>query len=233
MTKPSLEQLLRRGDIWRGHSRVFLPQACESSGFASCDKALMNGGWPRSHLLEACLLHEHVAGEWFLFAPLIQHLHTQEPNGFFILLNPPAQPFAPALIQQGLALNQLVIIESQNKQDFLAAFIELTRSAHCQLLLAWQGHFKLSYSELRKCQLACAEGAALYYLLRPAYSRKQSSPAPLRFSLAFSEQTLDIEFFKQRGMFASRSLRLPLTKNWQHTNNRVNKTGIKSSQFSK
>lgn len=211
-----LEQLLRRGDVWRGHSRVFLPQEVVSSGFDECNKVLLNGGWPRSKLIECYLQHDAHAGEWLLFTPSITALCQEVKEGFFVLLNPPAIPFAPALIQAGLPLNQLLVAHSKNKKDFLACFIEFTRSAHCLVLLAWQTSYTLNYTELRKCQLACAEGKALYTLFRPMHSKMQSSPSPLRLTLQFTETALELEIFKQQGMFNKRRIAIELTEHAEY-----------------
>jgi len=147
-----------------------------------------------------------------LFGPTIKTLCEQQQDAWLVLLNPPAIPFAPALIQSGIPLNQLLVVESRNKQDFIACFIEFTRSAHCLALLAWQTPYSLNYTELRKCQLACVEGSALYTLFRPAYARNQSSPAPLRLSLGFSRTELQLEIFKQRGLFNKRHVTLAIAE---------------------
>lgn len=206
-----LEQLLRRGDIWRGHSRTFIPQDVLTTGFEDLDKVLLNGGWPKGKLIECCFQHKTGSGEWLLFTPVIKALCERCPDACLVLLNPPALPFAPALIQKGIPLKQLLIVESNNKRDFISCFIEFTRSAHCLALLAWQAPYNLNYSELRKCQLACAEGPALYTLFRPPHVSQQSSPAPLRFSLHCGSTHLKLDIFKQRGLFNTRHVALAIS----------------------
>lgn len=218
----ALEQLLRRGDIWRGHSRAFIPQAVHSTGFTELDKALLNGGWPTRSLIECNFQHKTYSGEWWLFSPLIKALCARQQDGWLVLLNPPAIPFAPALIQSGIPLDQLLIVESRNKQDFIASFIEFTRSAHCLALLAWQIPYSLNYTELRKCQLACAEGSAIYTLFRPNNTRNQSSPAPLRLSLVFSNTALELEIYKQRGLFSQRHVSLDQEEEFAENQQREN-----------
>jgi protein ImuA len=212
MKNPSaLEQLLRRGDVWRGHSHAFIAQETWHTGFSDLDKALLNSGWPKQKLIECCCHYHTFTGEWLLFGPVLKNLCAHNADAYVMLLNPPALPFAPALIQLGLPLNQLLVVESHNKQEFLSGFLELTRSTHCVALLAWQQGFNLNYSELRKCQLACAEGAALYVLLRPPQAQTQSSPAPLRISLAYVHEALQLDIFKQRGLFHKRSVQIAVS----------------------
>lgn len=227
---PSLEQVLRRGDVWRGHSRTFIAQNVVSSGIEHCDRTLLNNGWPSASMIELCLgagkngnlraqnRGAH-GGEWILLAPLIRHICQQQEDNLAVLLNPPATPFAPALIQANIPLEQLLVIESVHKQDFIAAFVELTRSAHCQAVLAWQPRQAFSYTELRKCQLACGEGQGLYFFFRPALARNHSSPAPLRLSLNLHDSHLQGEIFKQRGLFNKRSFLIELPEPWTDEHN--------------
>jgi len=223
--KPSLEQLLRRGDVWRGHSRAFISRDVVSSGLAHCDKALLNNGWPTGSLIELCLGQQQqkssphapgVAsqGEWQLFTPVIKTVCQQQDDNYVILLNPPALPFAPALIQEDIPLNQLLVVKTRKKQDFIASFTELTRSPHCGVLLAWQPKQALSYTELRKCQLSCSEGSGLYFLLRSPQAKNQSSPASLRLDLSLGDACLEVEIFKQRGVFQRRAFSIHLPEHW-------------------
>lgn len=215
--KPTLEQLLRRGDVWRGHSQVFSPREAIAAGHAALDARLVNRGWPLGSLVEVCLPEAFkrdgcFGGEWLLLAPVVKTLCGSET--FLILLNPPAQPFASGLIQAGVPLDQVLVIRAESRQDFIASFVELSRSQYCAILLAWQPRQSLSYTELRKCQLACAEQQGLYFLLRSHKNKTQSSPAPLRLLLQLQAESLRLEVFKQKGKFNSGVALLPLPQNW-------------------
>ena len=198
--KPSLEQLLRREDLWRGHSSIFTHKEGIATGFAALDRKLAGKGWPGGTLIELCLAEAYrqqaCGGEWILLAPTIKQLCVND--AYTVLLNPPAQPFAAGLIQLGLPLNQLLIVQAASKPDFVASFIEFSRSQHCGALLAWQPKQALSYTELRKCQLACAEGKGLYFLSRSHWNTKQNSPAALRLQLTWQTHSLQIRIFKQK-----------------------------------
>ena len=210
---------MRRGDVWRGHSQAFVAREAISSGFENCDSALLNNGWPTRSLIELCLRYKHsnsvFGGEWRLFVPVIKFICGQQADNFVVLLNPPATPFAPAFIQEGIPLNQLLVVEANKKQDFIASFTELSRSSHCGILLAWQPGQQLSYTELRKCQLACNEAQGLYILFRSHQATKQSSPAPLRLTITLEEEQLKIDIFKQRGLVNNREFFLNLPEHWQ------------------
>lgn len=222
-SKPiSLEQLLKRGDVWRGRSQCFVPQAVLDTGHAELNAGLLNDGWPLATLVEICqpgTLQGSTntgavsQGEWLLFIPALRHLK----DGYLVLLNPPAIPFAPALIQAGIDLDRLLVVEAEKKVDFLASFTELARADICVAIMAWQPINNLNYTELRKCQLACSDGKGLYLLFRPISVQRQSSPAALRLRAKLQAQALEIQIFKQKGSLSPAnncSIYLPLPETW-------------------
>lgn len=194
----ALEQLLRRGDVWRGHSQRFVAREVIDTGFEALNPLLLNRGWPRGSLVEIC---QPAAGhgEWLLFIPALQQLLGNNPQAHAVLLNPPALPFAQGLIQAGVPLSQLLVVQIQQKADFIASFVELARASSCALLLAWQPRQALSYTEMRKCQLATADGTGLYVIFRPRQVLQQSSPAALRLLAETGSAQLQLTLLKQRG----------------------------------
>jgi len=139
-------------------------------------------------------------------------------QGLVVLLNPPAIPFAQGLLQAGVDLERLLVVNAAAKADFVAAWGELARAASCERLLAWEPNRGLSYTELRKCHLASAEGRGLYWLFRPLARLAQSSPAQLRLRLLQGAQSLSLELLKQKGGHQSclfRPIELPLPQDWQ------------------
>lgn len=206
-----LEQLLLRKDIWRGYARHYVSKVIDT-GFAPLNAGLLNGGWPLGGLIEIC--QQDFQGEWQLFTPALQR-HN---DGLLVLLNPPAEPFAQALIQAGIPLDQLVVINAPEKSHFLACFSELTRTGECSTILAWQPRESLSYTELRKCLLAASEGAGLYVMFRPSTAQQQSSPATLRLFNKLIPQGLEVTIFKQKGLLPRHQIEplvLPLPSAWQ------------------
>lgn len=209
---PNLQQLLCRQDIWRGKSqRLAVSPLTRDTGYSELNRTLLGNGWPSASLTEVCQ-QGFVQSEWLLLTPALRN--TQ---GLIVLLNPPCVPFAQALIKAGIDLERVLIVESANKADFLFSFLELVRTHACEVVLAWQPRQPLSYTELRKCQLAASDGQGLYVLFRPAAAAEQSSPAGLRLSLALQAQALQVRIFKQKGELArlGRPVLLPLPHNWQ------------------
>jgi len=216
---PSLEQLLRRGDVWRGQSQQFVPQAALDTGYAELNEHLLNHGWPLASLVEidqpggSRAIGDNIGcGEWLLLAPALRQLK----EGYIVLLNPPAMPFAQGLIQAGMDLDRLLIVETEKKADFLASFTELARASICVALMAWQPKQNLTYTELRKCQLACNDGQGLYMLFRPLTAQQQSSPAALRLRTKLNFQALEIQITKQKGSLNKehQAIHLPVPETW-------------------
>lgn len=206
-----LAALLRRGDIWRGHSQSFIRQNGVDTGFENLNKALLHKGWP-----EACLI-EYIQSDSTATWVLMLHAAKQvlrNSQGLMVMLNPPEMPYAPALLQMGLSTKQLIVVNTPSKSDFIACFVELSRAEACQVLLAWPPVQALSYAELRKCQLAATNQSGLYCLFRSPFALRSSSPAALRVQLELRADSLYITVLKQRGYLAERSLYVPLPDHW-------------------
>ena len=213
-TKPSLESLLRRKDIWRGHSQAFVAQASVDTGYSELNSALLHGGWPQGCLVE--LGQSHFAGTWFLLGHAVAS-QVRQHSGLIALLNPPAQPYAVALLKLGIPLEQVLVLTPRNKADFIACFVELARSSACPMLVAWQPSQKLSYTELRKCQLATHEQRGLYILCRHNSALEQSSPAALRLRVSIQAREMLLECVKQKGKLPGARISLPLADSYFST----------------
>lgn len=206
---PALEQLLQRPDVWRPRDRRRLtPSArCHSTGFDALDRAL-HGGWPRSALTEL-LLPQPGSGELFLLSPLLAQLSHK--RLLTVWINPPFIPYAPALVQRGVALESLLIVRG-SPQHHLWACEQALRSGGCGAVLYWPAQ-SLRYAELRKLQVAAAAQHAMGFLFRDTRAAQQTSPAALRLQLETrNTHTLNtqlaIHILKQRGHSAGQTLLL-------------------------
>jgi hypothetical protein len=124
-------------------------------------------------------------------------------------LDPPYQPYAPALSAEGIALDKLVIVRSKNTREWLWAAEQSIRNG--ALLLAWVGQQPARYAELRKLQLAAAESNNSAFLFSPIAALTAPSPAALRLELdsAHIHQLL-VTLRKLRGRVAGAKLQLDL-----------------------
>lgn len=206
----SLEQLLLRDDMWMGHSQRFTARAAIPTGREDLDSVLLNQGWPLSSLVEVCQAHSQA--EWQLCMPALF-----EVPGLIVLLNPPAIPFCHALVQAGIDLERVVVVNASDKNHFVACFIELAR-ASVGALLSWQPDDALTYTELRKCQLAASESTGLSFMFRDSSAQQQNSPATLRIFAQVIPSGLELTVFKQRGYLQTHQARpivIELPKRWK------------------
>lgn len=208
-TSPALDNLLRRGDIWRGR-RAGRRGEVRETGLSELDRHLGGGGWPLGGLVEVSYPRLG-SGEWRLLAGALRH--SAGHGGYLVLVNPPALPCAPALVQLGVPLERLLLVHPGNRADLLCAVLETLRSGCAQGLLFWEARQALSYADLRKVQLAAADTDALCLMMRVG-RRPGASPAVLRLALAAGEGGPELTILRQRGGPADVRLALSWPAGW-------------------
>ena len=204
-TRPTLESILARPDIWCGEAlAVALPGI--ASGFPELDAQLPGNGWPRGALTEILLQREGI-GEISLFVPALRELSRC--RRWIAFVAPPYVPYAPALAREGIDLAYLLVIRAQSGPDKLWAVEQALRSGSCGAVLFW-----LSSGDersLRRLQLAAEEGDALGVFFNRADALTRSSPAALRLHLAPDQGCLQARILKRRGGGAAAPLSLALS----------------------
>lgn len=190
-----LSSLLQDARVWQGHQHRKTTQPAESTGYQVLDNQLGGLGWPRGALSE-CLLDACGIGELHLVLPLVQRLSQAGKTIFW--LNPPHMPYAPALAREGVSLDHLVMIKTQDQDDFLWTLENCLRSPVTGLVLAWPG--RLASRDVRRLQLASEAGGNVCVLFRSRRYVDQNSPAALRLELVPGEhQELKVNIIKRRG----------------------------------
>jgi hypothetical protein len=186
-----LEALLRHPAIWRGRSAAQVDVL--STGFARLDEALPGGGWPRTGLIE--ILVEHLGtGELYLLLPALASLTRKHSARWCAWIAPPFEPFAPALVAHGVALEKVFVARTESP---LWAFEQSLVSGACEAALAWVP--RVPAREIRRLQLAAEKGRALGVLFRPKAVARESSGAVLRITVEPTEQGARIALLKSRG----------------------------------
>jgi len=170
------------------------------SGYAALDAQLPGGGWPRRALTELLLPHPGL-GELRLLAPSLAA--TQRSGRLVMLFDPPALLSAGALIQLGLDLDQLLVVQTRCRavpgSDSLWACEQALRSGHVGALVAWLPQ-RLRAERLRRLQLAAASHDGAAFVLREPAAAQRPSAAPLRLALrAAGPDTLALRLLKRRG----------------------------------
>jgi cell division inhibitor SulA/protein ImuA len=143
-------------------------------------------------------------GELALLLPTLARL-TQE-DRWLVFVAPPHIPYAPALVQHGIALPRVLVVKPRKPADTLWALEQALRAGCCGAVLGWQP--RVEFTALRRLQLAAEVGDAMAVLYRPEATASQSSPAALRLQLVPVNRDLEVRVLKQRGGLKTRALRL-------------------------
>jgi protein ImuA len=199
-----LQQVINRNDTWRGSHRHFQGPGASansdnhgsqglSTGYAALDAQLQQGGWPMDSTIE--LLSDGCGlGAMGLFLSAMEHLSEQ--GRWQVFIAPPYIPYAPLLAARGIDTQQVLLVHPQNRKDLLWATEQALRSSTCSAVFSWLGAQDYRYSELRKLQLAAADGDSLAVLFRPNQVSDHHAPASLRLQM---REYRKVHILKQRG----------------------------------
>ncbi|MBA56909.1 MAG: SOS cell division inhibitor SulA [Pseudomonadales bacterium] len=207
--KPHLQSLLRHPAIWRAADAWRAAECREqgqagiSTGYHQLDQALPEGGWPAAGIAELLCAHWG-CGEAELLASMLQQQSRQA--RWLVWVNPPWIPYAPALVQQGIALENTLFLRCNSDKDVLWAMEQCLVSGSCSVVQGWPAHPQPQ--QIRRLQLAAQKGHSLGILLRPSRFGQQPSPAPLRLELGPLQQALQVRIVKCQGRWGSGWLRL-------------------------
>lgn len=196
----SLAEILADARVWKlkdgvaGPSRPVWP-----TGSHSLDRRLPGGGWPTASLVEV-LIDATGLGEVQLFLPALvqsQQRTLGRDVPWLVWIGPPHEPYAPALAQQGLALERLLIVRPPTATEALWAAEQALGSGVCAAVLLW-----LKGSDdrwLRRLKLAAEAGGTLGVLFRPSCHRFESSPASLRLLMTRGRPEAQLDLIKVQG----------------------------------
>ena len=208
--KPQLNQILQHPAIWRAADGV-RGRACQqqqittvATGFPALDQALPDGGLPCDSVVEI-LCPQWSCGETELVSSALTSLSRQ--SRWLVWVNPPWLPYAPALMQQGIELENTLVIHSKQDKDILWAMEQCLSSGACSAVQGWP--HRPTPQQIRRLQLAAQKGNSLCLLMRPQPHLQQPSPAPLRLEMGALQRDIQVRVVKCRGHWGSPWLRLP------------------------
>jgi len=203
----SLSDLLENPRVWRGSSqastRTGLP-----SGYPRLDRCLPGGGWPLEALTEI-LIGQYGIGELRLLMPALAELSAEETPGkygdysehaepgWIAWIDPPFQPYAPALQQSGIDLSRMLIVRPKDDSELLWSAEQALSSGTCAAVLLWPD--KLDDQGSRRLQLAAEKGHSWAIAFRPLSARQQPSAASLRLELTSTGKGTRVHILKSRG----------------------------------
>ena len=190
----NVDGLLQHPGLWRAAGTQRSKIATLPTGFAALDEKLYGHGWPAQGLVEV-LVDQSGSGELSMFLPALARLcAADQTGGWLAWINPPYEPYAPALAQQRLDVNRLLIVRAAEP---LWATEQVLRSSGCRVVLGWVE--EANGKALRRLQLATERSASLCLLFRPVRYCKQASPASLRFVVHSRAGTTELQLIKIRG----------------------------------
>jgi protein ImuA len=169
-------------------------KAVVATGHSKLDAALPGGGWPTGSLIEILqrVPAHHV---WTLVLPALLAV-LQEKSGPAVLVGAPLQPFGPALSAQGLSVERLLCVHSDQPALCLWSTEQAVRCAQVAAVMAWLPRAR--NEELRRLHLAAQQHDRLLFVFRSLRSRHESSPAVLRLQVQGIDE-IEIEILKRRG----------------------------------
>jgi protein ImuA len=200
--------------VWRGHQQFGVAAPVVSSGFDRLDQLLPGGGWPLNTLCE-WLTPGLGHGEWALLKPVLACLSAR--GMACVLINPPAMPYAPALLQAGIDLRQLFVVQTgpeTQKQargkphgtQALWATEQALRAGCLGAVIAFCP--QADSQNLRRLKLACEAHRGFCVVLRDVRHATESSPAALRLRLRRQPSGMALELLKLRGAPSGQALQL-------------------------
>lgn len=197
-----VSSLVAHPQLWRGNQVSHQVKAL-SSGHLALDDVLPGNGWPIGAVTE--LVHDTAGcGELSLLLPVLARLSQK--NQRIVMVDPPWIPYPAALHGRGLALEKLLLVRSQNRSESLWACEQVVRGISGGAMLAWPD--AMSFSELRRLQLAAESTRKVVFLFRDQKAINVSSPAVLRLRLTADEGDLQIRVLKCRGRRSAAVIRI-------------------------
>jgi len=139
--------------------------------------------------------HEGV-GEFTLLLPAMAALTQQQQ--WIALVAPPYIPYAPALVNAGVALERLLVINPDDQKNAYWAAEQLLRSAVFSSVVLWAEKTSDERRQ-RRLQLAAEQGKAWAVCYLPHRAAKTSSPASLRIVMQKDHTGLQANIIKNRG----------------------------------
>jgi hypothetical protein len=177
------------------NGRAVTAPIVEASGWTELDAVLPGGGWQAGTIVELMPAVMGI-GELRLVLPALARITGA--GRHITLIAPPYIPFAPALSQNGVRLDRVLVIQAQQAEDILWAAEQSLRCRSFGAVLAWPATIR--DREIRRLQLAAEAGGSTGFLYRCVDAAREASPAALRLKLRRADSSaLQIDVLKCRG----------------------------------
>ena len=201
----SINQLLNATpQLWKGR-QASRGQRALPTGHAHLDRQLPGKGWPRGAMTEL-MTRKPGMGEFSLLFPALADTGRQ--GQWVILVDPPWIPYPATLEGHGLLLERLLLVRTGGGKQSLWACEQALRSGRGGAVLAWPE--RISFSRLRRLQIAAESSSKLAFLFRPENAGRESSPAALRLKLGPGGRNgVRVDILKCRGSRPAEPVTIP------------------------
>lgn len=177
------------------------------TGFPELDQALPGGGWPLGAIVELLIATPGI-GEFRLLLPALRRLVAN--GNQLLLLDPPHRLNAAALLQAGLDPRGLLLLCPGGGRDAPWAAEQALRNPACGAVLFWSSAARgIGERDLRRLQLAAAEGRSILFLYR-SNARQSGRSAALRLELLPAVGGIELSVLKALGTHRRPRLRVAL-----------------------
>ncbi|MEM7195144.1 MAG: translesion DNA synthesis-associated protein ImuA [Pseudomonadota bacterium] len=166
---PSLDDILKNNPrVWRGYREQDKTHNSIDSGFEALNRILPSHGWPPQSLIELNV-RQWGQGELSVLLPLMRHLQQERQ---LVWIAPPHIPYAPALQQSGLSLQQLTVIgrpchssssTELSPQNIWWAAEKVLRHPDCGAVLLWPA--SMDPRQVQRLQSIAGEQQAIAIIL--------------------------------------------------------------------
>lgn len=191
--------------LWRGGELRPPPTAIYTSGWSELDVELPGGGWPGLCVTELLVAQPGIL-EWRLLGPAVRPIVAR--GGEVAVVGPTRPPGMAGLVQDGLDPETFWRYNVDEPARRLWVTEQMLKANGADVLIAWLPQARSE--QIRRLQTCAAGFEGACFLVRPAHTLRDSSPAPLRVSVALgSDWDLRVRVSKRRGPTHDQDLLLP------------------------
>lgn len=151
-----LSQLKEKQLVWLANEKLIDRKLIET-GYEEFDAHYQ--GLPAHGLIEIQTMHG-----WGEIRLLIGYLKHKQEQGLISIIRPPGILNSEFLLQHGIKLDQILLINPKSGTDALWAAEQCLKSGLCSSVLLWKN--RLSIKEAKRINLACEQGHASLFLIR-------------------------------------------------------------------
>lgn len=204
-TEPGVLPAHVRAALWHGDELGTRVTSVLSSVHPALDRELPGGGWPCNSLSEV-LCPQASTLEWRLLGPALRAVVAGGRQ--VVVIAPPRSPHLAGLQHEGIDALHLVWLKAESPTDRLWCTEQLVRANAAGAVLAWLPQAR--QEQLRRLQVRAQASDGPVFLLRPAATQHEASPAPLRvMANVGADWELHVHVFKRRGPVHAGTVVLP------------------------